>query len=395
MFINFLLYYNIMEQLFYELNPWWTKEFKPNTIFRDKYLNFVNKYIDRKDIILIFGLRRVGKTTIMKQIIYSLIKNKQINKKQILYLSLDLYPFRDYSIFELINKYRKIQNLKHDEKIYVFLDEVTYKEDYHQQLKNLYDLGHTKIFATSSSASLLIDKKAYLTGRTRYLEIKPLDFQEFLKFKNQNINLEDKHLLEKQFEKYMLLGGMPEYVLTEDPSYISNLTEEILYKDIIAKNNIKNAKIIQDMFLLLCERVGKQISYNKIANILKISQDSVSRYMSYFINSFLFYEIKVNGKLNEQILFPKKIYVGDLGIRNVAVGYKDLGAIYENLVFIKIKDYNPSYIRENNIIEIDFTYDNTIIEAKYDQELKGKQKELFDKLKYKNKIIAKGMDFFL
>lgn len=384
-----------MKELMYEMNPWWEDSLKSSGIFREKYLEIFEKNLSNKDIIFITGLRRVGKSTLLKQFIFRLIKEKNINPKRIIYLSLDAYLFKDNSIHELVREFRKFHKIKIDEKIYLFFDEVVYKKDFNQELKNLYDAGNVKIFASSSSASLLNDKKAFLTGRTRTIEIDPLDFQEFLLFRNYSVKKSEKYMLEKHFEEYMEYGGMPEYVLTKDPNYITNLVDSIIYKDIIALHNLKNSSVIKDLFKLLCERVGKQVSYNKIANILGIHKDSVKDYITYFIDSYLFYLIEKDARsLNERIKDNKKIYCADIGIKNVTAGFRDLGAIYENLVFLKIKKEQPHYVKRNGI-EIDFKIKGTIIEAKYKREIEKKQKEFFDNIKIKNKIIAKGVDFFL
>lgn len=383
-----------MKELMFEMNPWWEESPKLEGIFREKYLEIFEKNLINKDIIFITGLRRVGKSTLLKHLIFRLIKEKNINPKRIMYLSLDAYLFKENSIHDLVKEFRKINEIKINERIYLFLDEVVYKKDFNQELKNLYDLGNVKIFATSSSASLLRDKKAFLTGRTRTFEIDPLDFQEFLIFKNYSAKKSERYMLEKYFEEYMEYGGMPEYVLTKDPNYITNLVDSIIYKDIVALHNLKNSSIIKDLFKLLCERVGKQVSYNKIANVLGIHKDSVKDYINYFVESYLFYLIEKDAKsLNERIKDNKKIYCSDVGIKNVTAGFKDLGAIYENLVFLKIKEENPKYVKKDGI-EIDFKIKNKIIEAKYKREMDEKQKKLFDSIKIENKIIANGLDFF-
>jgi len=331
----------------------------------------------------------------MRQYIYKLIKGKNISAKNICYLSLDAYLFRKYSIFELIREFRKINSLRIDEKVYLFLDEVSAKESFNQELKNLYDLENVKIIASSSSATLLRDKRAYLTGRSRLLEIEPLNFNEFLLFKNYSPKKSEKYLLEKYFKKYMEIGGMPEYVLTEDPSYITNLVENIISKDIIAFYTIKNESIVKDLFQLLCERVGKQISYTKLAKVLEISKDSVKKYLGYFKDSYLFYEIEKDSKsLNERKTANKKIYCADVGIKNVSVGFRDLGAIYENLVFLKIKNLKPRYVKKDGV-EIDFITKEKLIEAKFNREVEEKQLRVFNSLKIKEKILANGVDFFL
>lgn len=377
-----------------ELNPWWkNKNHKLDFIKRKKYTKELEKQFDRKDVVILTGLRRVGKTTILKTLISSLLA-KKIPAKKIFFISLDMLYFSEFTIQEIVLEYKKINSIPHGEKLYLFLDEITYKKDFNQELKNLYDLGNYKIFASSSSASVLKDNKAFLTGRSKYLEINPLDFEEFLLFNGKEIEKTDKHILSKLFEEYMEFGGMPEYVLTKDPQYLSELVEVIITKDIIAEKNIKNHKAVFDLYRLLCERVGKQISYNKLSKILNIDNETISRYISHFLNTYLFDIIEVKGKLNQKIKSNKKLYCVDIGMRNIITGLRDLGAIYENLVYNKIKQNSPSFIYENGI-EIDFCFNSTLIEAKFGQKLKDKQKDLFDKLQYKTKIIANGIDFFL
>jgi hypothetical protein len=137
------------------------------------------------------------------------------------------------------------------------------------------------------------------------------------------------------------------------------------------------------------------VSYNKLAKILNISKNSVINYIYYFKETYLFYIIEKDAKsLNERIVDNKKLYCADVGIKNVVTGFRDKGSIYENLVFLKIKKENPRYIKKDGI-EIDFKYKDTIVEAKYNQEIKDKQKKLFDSINIKNKIIANGVDFFV
>ena len=294
------------------------------------------------------------------------------------------------SISEILEAYRKIHKLPSSQKVYLFLDEVTSKKSYHKELKNFYDLENVKIFASSSSASLLRDKNAYLTGRQRIVEVMPLDFREYLMFKDIDIKKADRHLWERYFEDYMQDGGMPEYVLTSDVTYLQNLIDNIISKDIIAHYHIRNNQVIKDFYKLLMERSGKQLSFNKMATILDISVDSAKRYYYYFEETYLIYSIEKYGKLNEKIKGAKKIYASDVGLRNVITGYRDKGAIYENLIFLKLKDHQPSYLYVDGI-EIDFvTRDGILIEAKYHSQLNEKQQKLFDSFHAKEKYVLDG-----
>jgi len=383
-----------MEQLFFRFNPWWEEEISHNFIERKAYLLLMEQSLKRKDIAILTGLRRIGKTTLMKLFIDVLIKSHHIEPKRIFYISLDTYGLEPYSIMEIIDEYRKIQKLQFSEQVLLFLDEIAYKDNFQQELKNLYDLGNVKIYA-SSSASILKDKKAYLTGREKVIEILPLTFEEYLQFKNIRLGKANSHLLERYFYDYMQSGGIPEYVLTGDIAYLSELLDDIIYKDIIAAHGIKDSSIIRDYFRLLMERAGKQVSLNKVARILGIGVDTARRYLGYFEDTYLIHPIERCDKLNERLRSPKKIYAGDIGIKNIFTGFRDKGAVFENLVYLKIRHKSPCYIYKNKI-EIDFlTKDKVLIEVKYNSELNDKQKKLFESINAEKKVLIKNVKDFI
>ena len=195
------------------------------------------------------------------------------------------------------------------------------QEDFEQQLKNLYDGQNVKVFASSSQSSVLKSKKSLITGRARIIEILPLDFDEYLQFKEISISKRNSHLYEKHFEEFLYTGGIPEYVIRGDIEYLKEVVDDIILKDIAAQHNIKDSFLLKDFFLLLMERCGKVFSINKIANILKISPDTVRRYLEYFQSTYLVQLLPRCGKTNERLLSAKKIYAADLGIRNIFTGF--------------------------------------------------------------------------
>lgn len=382
---------DVAEEL-YKFNPWWEKSYQTSFIDRTKYRGFLSQNLDNKDIIIITGLRRVGKTSLIKIFIAKLLKS--IAPHLIFYISLDSIALEKLSISEIIREYRKIHGLHLDERFYLFLDEVAYRKKSPLELKNLYDAENVKIFASSSSTSILRDNQALLTGRCRIQELLPLDFSEFLVFKNLEPTKAEKYLLESYFDQYMQMGGMPEYVLTNDISYLDNLINDIIYKDIIAYYRIRDISGIKDLFRLLMERAGKQISINKIAKIMGNAPDTIRRYIQYFLQTYLIYTIERYGKLNERIRSPMKLYSADIGIRNHLTGYRDKGAIFENLVFLKIKHKNPSYIYQKGL-ELDFFINKTLIEVKLNRELEGKQKILFEEFHAEKKLVIQTIeDYF-
>jgi len=383
-----------LEAELYKQNPWWENKFKEESYPREKYTNDILKNIKSKEIIFLTGLRRIGKTTIMMQTIKQLLE-KGVKNEDIFFIRLDSFNLLEFSIHHLIEEFRRIHKKSTSDFFYLFLDEVSSREDFEQELKSIYDDETIKVICSSSIATLMRDKKAKLTGRIKTIEVMPLNFKEFLIFKKASISKSDSAKLKSYFRDYLKIGGVPYYVLTEDSAYINELVDNIIYKDIIAYHKITAEKTIRELFVLLCQRVGKPMSYNKIAEILKISVDSAKRYISYFEKAYLFYIVdRYSHSLNERITSPKKVYIGDVGIKNSVTGFKDLGASYENLVFLDIKNDNPFYYLENST-EIDFITKDTLIEAKYEQEMEENQKRLFDSVKIKNKVIANGYSFFV
>lgn len=236
-------------------------------------------------------------------------------------------------------------------------------------------------------------------GKTSIIKIFIAKLLEFIEAKHilyvspDSFPLE-KYLLESHFEKYMQMGGIPEYVLTDAISYLDNLIDNIIYKDIVSFYGVRDLSGIKNLFRLLMERTGKQMSINKLAKVVGLSPDTVRRYVAYFVQTYLVYTIERCGKLNERIRSPKKLYAADAGIRNHITGFRDKGAIFENLAYLKIKQKNPCYIYQNGL-ELDFLFQEPVVEVKYERELESKQKDMFEQFPAKHKMLIKGLDDYL
>ena len=381
-----------MEELFYRYNPWWEEQIHFKDILpRDRYLKALEYQLNSRSVVVLTGLRRVGKTTLLKILIQHLITEKNIDPARILYLSLDDYQLGKTTILEIVEFYRKLHNLSFKDNIFLFFDEITYHRDFEQQLKNLYDSQNVKIIVSSSSASVINSRKPFLTGRSVLLEILPLDFDEYLVFKNIKISKSNQHLVEGYFENYLKHGGMPEYVLQGDIAHLRELVDDILFKDIAAFHNIKRIQELKDYFLLLMERAGKMISLNKISKILSIAPDTAKRYLQLFSDTYLIDIVPRYGKTNETLLSPKKVYAADLGIRTLFTGFRDKGSLFENYVYLKIKTLEPRYVYADGQ-ELDFfTSNKVLIEVKYNSEMTDKQSRLFKKLPARKKILIKNI----
>lgn len=382
-----------MESLLYQYNPWWEDTTANEGVQpREKYLSELRKYLELKQIVVLTGLRRVGKTTLMKLLIEELIKDGVL-PKYILYVSLDDYLLDSKSIIDVINEFRKIHKITMDQKIYLFFDEVTYKKDFHIQLKNIYDSQNTKIYTASSSSSILRDKKASLTGRSISLEIKPLDLDEYLSFKGIKLKKRDNQLHKSYFLDYCKDGGMPENVLNPNREYLMNLVDDIIQKDITAFHGIKNHQVARDYFTLLMERSGKQLSINKIGKILNISPDTSRRYLGYFESTYLIHLLPRWGKTNQKLLSAKKIYASDLGIKQLFMGERDLGSYFENYIYLRLRNKKTVYYLYENKTEIDFiTEDKILIESKFYSQLNERQKKLYDEYPANKKYVIDSVE---
>lgn len=382
-----------MEETLHRLNPWWAAKFSTGAVPRPKYLELLMASSLDDLVTFLVGLRRVGKTTLLKCVIERL--QATVPPTRILFVPLDHPLFLNVPLADIVETFRKMHGIPFEEKIYLFFDEIQAKDDFEAELKAFADTEHVKVFCSGSQSLLLRDKKARLTGRTKTAAIEPLSFAEFLAFRHASFSPADAHLNARQFEAYLQTGGIPRYVLEGDPQYVVELVDAIIIKDIVARHGLKNANAVKELFLLLCERAGKQMSFNKLAKVLSLPVETVRQYVSYMEEAYLVHTVYRETKtLNERIKSNRKIYIADVGIRNVMTGFKDKGAVFENLVFLHIKDRQPAYYHENKG-EIDFVYGDTAIECKYKEKIAEDELEALRTSPFKKKIVAKDYTFFL
>ncbi len=376
----------ITKEFFYQQNPWWENIKINQGIIREDYLKKVHNHLGKKPISLITGLRRVGKTTLIKQIIFKLI-DSGVNPKQILYFLLDSPKVSGYSLEQIINEYLTIHNFSISDKFYVFFDEIQFFDNWEQQVKELYDLRNIK-FVISGSTSLLLSKDLhFLTGRFIKFTIYPLTYKEFLKFRNINISIAESFKNINFVEEYMEFGGMPEYVLNQDSEYIQNTIDNILYRDIVGLYGLRNPKILRDLILLLADRVSNVTSSVKISNILGVSKDTVLKYLTFLENVFIVNSLqRFSTSRNKQIYSPEKKYFSDLGVLNTYSSKFNLGASAENLLFNYIYKNIESKIR----ISFGYYYED---KSEIDFILLKDNKKILIESKYKDRIELENEEF--
>jgi len=357
-----------MKELLQKLNPWWYEENYFNSFnFKERksYLDKLKLLISKKEIITITGIRRVGKSTLQKQLIRYLIEEKKVNPKNILFFNIDILTLNEKqeNIFTKIKEeYLKLNNPKG--KIYIFLDEIQNLNNWENQLKIEYDFyENQKFILTGSNSSVLYSKISKLLNcRILNIHISNLSFNEYLSF--QNFKYKDidysKIDLYNFYENYLKFGHFPETALEKDKNVnIQRITEylnSILLRDVLELNNLRDNKTIIELSRFLLTNSSKLFSYNKFSKILGISKTTLKEYIIAFENAFLFTELNFYSEsIKKQIINDKKIYVNFLDFFSISFKFsEDKGRLLENLIFIELKRQGKEIYYHKNKKECDF-----------------------------------------
>lgn len=330
------------------------------------------------------GSRRVGKTTLLKQLINHLIFEKNIESQHILYVLLDHPRLAKVSLLEIVEKYRKMHLLSRNRKIYLFFDEVQYVENWEQAVKSLVDTENVKVFLSGSASTEIFQKTSFLTGRYEKIKIDPLDFKEFLQFKDVSVSPSEDYKYEAYLEEYLKVGGYPEYVLQREDSYFSDLLEAIIFKDIVYMHGIKNPDIVRDLLLLLSDRNGHQTSYTKLSKILGLTVDTTKEYVTFLKQTFIVEEIeRFSHSRSKKIYSAKKFYLYDAGLLYSLSSKFNAGSVAESVLFKFLSEFFKANFYYENQKEVDFVFKNkrgehVLMESKfisYEKSIKEKDLE--------------------
>ena len=275
-----------MEELYYAFNPWWEGKDFNSGIAREEYLKKIDTPLKRRQIDIIIGSRRAGKTTFLKQLIKREL-NRGFLPKQILYLALDHPQLSKNTISEHLKFFRRLFMHNRSTKLLLFLDEAQESPGWETELKSIYDLEDVKIICSGSTSSLIKSQGGKLTGRQIITTIYPLSFKEFISFKRIEPSKAEDYKYERLLEDYLEIGGYPENVLMPSEEYLHNLVEDIIARDLIRLFSIKKPNLLKDLLRLLAASVGSRTSFNKLAHLLGISVDTVKKYIGYFESAFL------------------------------------------------------------------------------------------------------------
>lgn len=312
--------------------------FKEDFINRES-LNVLNEKSISDFILIISGIRRCGKSTLLHMF-------KEGQKDKNYYLNFDDERLNDFEISDFEKLYEVFIELYGKENSFYF-DEIQNILGWEKFVRRLNDYK-SKVYITGSNANLLSKELGtHLTGRYIQLELYPISFREFLEFKLVKINKNDLSkrekvvMLQKLFNEYLEKGGFLKYLKTNEKEFFKNLYDSIIYRDIITRYKLTNEKPIKDMFYYLVSNISKEFSYTTLKSISNISSiTTIKDYLSYMENSYLLFSVSIyDNSLKKQYLNPKKIYVIDTGFAN-SISFKfseDRGRVLENLVFIELK----------------------------------------------------------
>lgn len=326
------------------------------------------KIIDSKEIIVISGVRRCGKSSLMKIIAQRLIKEKGVNKKNIGYVN-----FEDPKLLELnITDCDKLYQVFMEEadpkgKLYLFLDEVQELSGWERWLNKLYEFERVKIFVSGSNSSILkSEASSLLTGRNRVINLYPFSFREFLLMKDimpqdtKKLLPAEKSKIRKAFEKYLLFGGFPEALKNEDTDILKSYYYDIIYRDILGRNLTRKKREIMEFSAYLASNPGRIVSTKKIQEMLGIkSHITVKNYLDILESAYLFFKCPLfDYSIKRQIYNPPKTYMIDSAMSKAVAFHHspNYGWAYENIVYIELlrRAKAPFYWKSRRGKEVDF-----------------------------------------
>ena len=373
------------------------KEPLPNVIERN-----VKIPIGSNKIISLIGVRRAGKTFTLIQIMHQLLK-KNIKKNKIIYINFEdeRLDLKADELELIIQAYAELYPNNNFKECYIFFDEIQVVENWEKFVRRIYDTLTKNIFITGSNSKLLSREIATsLRGRTLSYEIFPLDFKEFLKFKNVKpdfYHTTTKAKIVNLFYEYLTYGGFPEIIFLDNKELkiktLQNYFEVMLYKDLVERYEIKQITLLKFFLKRLFEQITSPVSINKIYNDVKsqgykISKDRLYEFAEYIENIYIgLFSKKYSISILKTEFSAKKFYTIDNGLLN-AVTFKysqDYGKLFENLVFMELKKAGKDVFYYKNRKECDFLYfeNNTplLVQACFDTSEKNTLNREIESLK--------------
>ncbi|WP_337746638.1 ATP-binding protein [Victivallis vadensis] len=333
-------------------------------IIRQEYLDRIQPFIGKPVIKAVTGLRRVGKSVFIRQIINQL-KQNGIAEKNIVYVDIESLEFDFIRTYQDLNRYLLEKTADVAGKIYVFIDEIQDISEWERTIASWsgqpdrYDVTITGSNSTMFSGQL----STKLTGRYIEFPIYPLSLREFRDFFPE---FSDN---EKLFDNYLRYGGLPGLRILDELRdetvlpFLRSIHDTIVLKDIVARRNIRNTSLLADICRFIYDNISKPLTASSISAYLKnqkisVTVPSVINYLTGLVDSQLFYKAyRFDLKGKRQLEINNKYYAADLGLRHSQIGYRssDISYLMENLVYLELlRCYDQVYTGEMGKWEVDF-----------------------------------------
>lgn len=334
-------------------------------IQRDIYKE-IKPYFDSPEAIVITGMRRTGKTTLLRDI-YEEIKST--NK---LFVDLENTLNRKYfeeEDYERIKLNLQFLGINFKKQAYLFLDEIQFVKNLPSIVKYLNDHYQVKFFLTGSASFYLKNLfSEALVGRKYIFELFPLNFTEFLRLKKEKIKIPERsaeisepvfQTLDRLYDEFLKFGGFPGVVAKEDFTEKKKALEDIFSSyfqlEVIQLGDFRKTSIVRDLMLLLMQRAGSRLDIQKLSSELGVSRPSIYEYLAFLEGTYFVYLIKPYSKSKDvEIRGSEKIYICDSGLLNNTMQVAD-GALFENNIFQLLRPRGKlNYYQKGKSREIDF-----------------------------------------
>lgn len=363
-------------------------------IDRPLYLDKIMPFVDTPFVKILTGVRRCGKSTILKMIIKKLREEKHVDDEQILSYRFDSMEYEDMTTKELYLELKS--KIIQSKKTYLFLDEIQEIEGWEKVVNTLASDFDVDIYITGSNSRMMSSEiSTYLTGRYITFHIYTLSFEEYLMFKKSYTTLKD---LKQEFSQYVRLGGFPathlqDYSQDEVYTIVKDIYNSTIFSDIVRRNQVKKIDQLERVVKYTFNNIGNTFSAKSISNYFKseqrkIDNETVYSYLEKLQKAYILHKCSRYDLQGKDILkTQEKFYLADVSLRYSVLGYTvdSVAASLENIVYLELKRRGYDvYIGKIKDKEIDFvaTKQNEKIYVQVTPEIKSEktQKREYEQL---------------
>lgn len=335
-------------------------------IKRELYLSKLIKWINKPVIKIISGVRRSGKSYLLRMLQNVLIE-RGIQEKSIVYINFERLENDHLRSFDKLHDYIKARKKEISDTLYVFIDEVQNCDGWERAAASLLAQGGYDLYLTGSNAQMLSgDLATHIADRYIEMEVYPLIFREYRKFSDARGTHDRSD--EKLFNEYLRYGGFPglNTVIEDDEAkrqFLKGIRSTIILKDTIQRHQIRDPGVLERVLLYIFDNVGQIFSAKKVADYLKsigmgVSVEAVTSYIKALEDSMIIYSAPrydIKGKRLMQRL--EKYFLCDLGLRYADIGFRnnDISQLLENVVYMELRSRGYTvYVGKEGTREVDF-----------------------------------------